>query len=68
MEEEELKKSFSAKVLKKCCKELLETHTIEKTVRFTAAKDQTIRILRLKKPLEEALASLRKNKDRKSVV
>ncbi|MCI8933573.1 MAG: primosomal protein N' [Clostridiaceae bacterium] len=61
VEEEELKKSFSAKVLKKCCKELLETHTIEKTVRFTAAKDQTIRILRLKKPLEEALASLRKN-------
>ena len=46
---------------KRCCKELLETHTIEKTVRFTAAKDQTIRILRLKKPLEAALASLRKN-------
>lgn len=61
-EEAELKKSFSAKVLKQRCKQLLEAHVIEKTVQFTAVRDQTIRILRLKQPLDQALAALRKGK------
>lgn len=62
VDEEVLKKSFSAGVLKKCCKALLESHTIEKAVHFeTGIHDQKIRILRLAKPLDEAIAGLRRS-------
>lgn len=62
VEEDLLKKSFSASILKKCCKALLESHTIEKTIHFeTGIHDQKIRILRLNKPLEQAIAGLRRN-------
>ena len=61
LEEDALGGQLSAPALQKLCKKLQESHTIVKQWRFDgAAKGQTIQILRLKQPLEQAVASLRK--------
>lgn len=56
-----MKKSFSAEAIRKGCKVLLEKGLIEQTYDFEPGiKDQTIRMLSLAMPPEEAISKLRR--------
>lgn len=63
VEEESLRRSFPAALVKQKCKALLEAGVLEKTVAFEdGIRPQTIRILRLACPLEQAVSSLRRGR------